>query len=254
MAETTLSGQISALAQAVGAKCKELQNITGSLTNLTTSDKTNLVAAINELKSAIGANVTSLNSLSSRMTTVEGSASKNASDIVTINSSIGTINATLTELQGAIDDLEDAVASATGIDDTTTSTATTWSSSKINSEIGSAAQAVKNELLDGAGTAYDTLKELGALIETNKDAIEALEALAAGHVQYDKAQTLTDAQKKTARTNIGAASASDLTALTGRVSTVEGKASTNQSSIAALTAAVGDTTADFVAVFNAAME
>ena len=38
-----------------------------------------------------------------------------------------------------------------------------------------AALAVKNDLLNGAGTAYDTLKELGELIDTNKTAIEALE-------------------------------------------------------------------------------
>ena len=43
----------------------------------------------------------------------------------------------------------------------------------------SAATKVKNDLLNGAGTAYDTLKELGDLIDDNIDAIEALEAVAA---------------------------------------------------------------------------
>ena len=43
----------------------------------------------------------------------------------------------------------------------------------------SAATKVKNDLLNGAGTAYDTLKELGDLIDDNVDAIEALEAVAA---------------------------------------------------------------------------
>ena len=37
---------------------------------------------------------------------------------------------------------------------------------------------VKNELLNGAGEAYDTLKELGDLITENVDAIEALETVA----------------------------------------------------------------------------
>ena len=37
---------------------------------------------------------------------------------------------------------------------------------------------VKNDLLNGAGAAYDTLKELGDLIEENKDAIEVLEGIA----------------------------------------------------------------------------
>lgn len=43
----------------------------------------------------------------------------------------------------------------------------------------SAATKVKNDLLNGAGGAYDTLKELGDLIDDNQDAIEALETIAA---------------------------------------------------------------------------
>jgi len=43
-----------------------------------------------------------------------------------------------------------------------------------------AAVAVKNELLNGAGAAYDTLKELGDLIDDNNDAIDALNTVAAG--------------------------------------------------------------------------
>ena len=43
-----------------------------------------------------------------------------------------------------------------------------------------AATAVKNDLLNNAGEAYDTLKELGDLIDENTDAIEALNTVAAG--------------------------------------------------------------------------
>lgn len=41
------------------------------------------------------------------------------------------------------------------------------------------ADGIKNDLLNGAGTAYDTLKELGDLIDINVDAIDALETVAA---------------------------------------------------------------------------
>lgn len=41
---------------------------------------------------------------------------------------------------------------------------------------------VKDELLNGAGEAYDTLKELGDLIDENVDAIEALEKIGRAHV------------------------------------------------------------------------
>ena len=51
-----------------------------------------------------------------------------------------------------------------------------------DSAASTAANAVKNDLLNGAGAAYDTLKELGDLIDDNVDAIEALEAVAAEKV------------------------------------------------------------------------
>ena len=51
------------------------------------------------------------------------------------------------------------------------------------------ADGIKNDLLNGAGSAYDTLKELGELIDTNVDAIDALETVAAG--KADKTHTHT---------------------------------------------------------------
>lgn len=57
-------------------------------------------------------------------------------------------------------------------------------------EVKGAAEAVKNELLNGAGGAYDTLKELGDLIISEGEAIAALEALATG--KADKEHTHTD--------------------------------------------------------------
>lgn len=51
----------------------------------------------------------------------------------------------------------------------------------------SAATKVKNDLLNGAGAAYDTLKELGDLITENVDAIDTLETVAAS--KADKEHT-----------------------------------------------------------------
>ncbi len=48
-----------------------------------------------------------------------------------------------------------------------------------------AATNVKNDLLNGAGEAYDTLKELGELIDENTDAIDALEAVATNKMDKD---------------------------------------------------------------------
>lgn len=50
--------------------------------------------------------------------------------------------------------------------------------SDIREAIETAKTDVKNDLLNGAGEAYDTLKELGELIDDNKDAIDALREVA----------------------------------------------------------------------------
>lgn len=77
---------------------------------------------------------------------------------------------------------------------------------------------LKDELLNGAGTAYDSFKELQDLIENNKEALDALRELAAGHVKYDGSQSLTASQKKQARTNIDAVSPSEMnTAITNAI-------------------------------------
>lgn len=99
------------------------------------------------------------------------------------------------------------VAKKVEIDDAQASATKTYSSQKVDSQITAAKQSVKNDLLGGAGEAYDTLKELADALVTNKDAITALQQIAKGHVQFDKAQALNDDQKKQARANIGALSA-----------------------------------------------
>ncbi len=168
----TFSKQINDLAIRVGKECKLIYAKIGK-SALTTTEKTTLIGAINELDAAVKSN----------------------------DGDISTINSALTALQIKLNGI---------IDDTTASTTKVYSSSKVDSQITAAKQAVKNDLLGGAGTAYDTLKELADLIETNKTAIEALQTIAAGHVKYDAAQVLTNEQKAQARTNIGAVAASEI--------------------------------------------
>lgn len=61
-----------------------------------------------------------------------------------------------------------------GAADTALASAKTYADSAAST----AANTVKNDLLNGAGDAYDTLKELGELIDDNTDAIDALEIVA----------------------------------------------------------------------------
>lgn len=243
----TLTDQISALATRVGTECKTLHGEVdaveakvGNLTTLTTTAKTDTVAAINELVTGLGTTNTNVTNLTGRVEKVEGS----------VDSLLGNI-----------------------IDDTAASTTKTYSSSKIEDVITAAKQAVKDDLLGGAGEAYDTLKELSDLIETNKTAIEALETIAGGAVRYDQDQstTLTADQKGQARTNIGAAASAEMGAVAdlattakntvvaaiNEVNTKAGNAATAaasaQTDVNALTAAVGATDTNFVTVFETAL-
>ncbi|MBE0975437.1 hypothetical protein IH776_29920, partial [Escherichia coli] len=59
----TQQERITSLAQAIAADIKRLTTNQGTLTALTTTDKTSLVKAINELKSSI-ANTTNINDTS----------------------------------------------------------------------------------------------------------------------------------------------------------------------------------------------
>lgn len=209
---------------------------------------------------------------------VNALATRVGQEVKAVKGRVATNEGKITALETTVGNLQTTITNKSEINDEAVATTSTYSSSKIASEITAAKQAVKNDLLDGAGAAYDTLKELGALIDTNKDAIDALEAVAANHVVFNAAQDLNDTQKAQARTNIGAAAAADLTTLSGKVSaneaaiaakasqadldTANGKITANETAIAAkvaktdydaFVAKVGDTQADFVASFEAAL-
>src|SRR4051812_497960 len=63
-------------------------------------------------------------------------------------------------LVAAINEVASSAAGSSGIDDATTAGTTTWSSSKINTEIGSRVSA----LVDSAPGTLDTLNELAAAL------------------------------------------------------------------------------------------
>lgn len=76
------------------------------------------------------------------------------------------------------------------------------------------ANKVKNDLLNGAGSAYDTLKELGDLITVNKDAIDVLEDVAAGKANASHSHAISDI------TNLQTTLDSKQTNVTGGASTI----------------------------------
>lgn len=211
-----LSAQINNLAVRIAKECKLIYTKLGDTTQLNTDNAESLVKAINSLKVNFDNAMLAINA--------------NSADI-------DAAEAAITALQERLNSI---------INDTTVSTNTVYSSSKVASEITKAKQEVKDDLLGGAGTAYDTLNELAELIESNQDSITALQNLAAGHVKYDDAQELTDAQKKQARDNINAVSQDEID-----FSAIEATIASNKSEIDTLKADIGDLNTNFVTTFEA---
>lgn len=185
------------------AKIKQKNNGTFPLmdaADVEWSDGESLVEHINSIAAAaggVGELNTKVTELQGKVTTAEQGIATNKSDIATINTKL---------------------AKKPEINDTTPSDTAVYSSTKVDSQIAAARQAVKDELLDGAGTEMDTLKEVAAAIKENKDALTALQTVAGGHVKFDSAQVLTGPQKEQARDNIAAADTASVTALQSTVS------------------------------------
>ena len=134
---TRLSDLTTRIATEVKALRTLINGNAADLSALTTTNKTNLVAALNELKALIPA-------------------------------------------------------ASVSIDDASTASGTTWSSTKINAQINSAIAA----LINGAPGASDTLKELA-------DQLAALVQADTGLLSFAGAQTLTAGQKTQGCTNLG---------------------------------------------------
>lgn len=160
---TTLVTRLQDLATRVATECKAIRtlvsNNTADLSALATTTKTDLVAAINELKDGLD----------------EAAAGGGA----------------------LIDDGESS------------STTETWSITKIAAEIADAASAVQAAILNGAGSAYDTLAELQALLDADGSAITGINAALGNRLKFDAVQTLTTGQKIQGNANLGAAALAD---------------------------------------------
>lgn len=84
----SLTTQISNLAVRIATECKSIRNTTGDKTTLTTTDKTSLVAAINELKSALSSAAGILDTAGSGDTTHTWSANKIVAQLAQVKSDI----------------------------------------------------------------------------------------------------------------------------------------------------------------------
>lgn len=157
----TTEARLIALAQAIGADIKAIKIAEGDLTTLATTNKTSLVAAINELVGAVG----------------------------------GGGGAAINDTAGDGDLL------------------VTWSANKIFDAIAEASNTLRDSILGGASGALDTLRELELALGEDANFATTIANGLNNRVRFDAAQSLTEGNKTQARTNIGAASSTDLTAL-----------------------------------------
>src|SRR5690606_31438928 len=119
-------------------------------------------------------------------------------------------------------EVQAAIGGGTTINDGSVSSGAAWSSQKITDEL----EALKEEILGPeVSDALDTLREIGDLASANEGLIESLTTALANRVRFDEAQGLTAAQQTQARQNIGAQSAAE----------------------------IGDTTTNFVNIFETAL-
>ena len=161
----------------------------------------------------------------SLQTRIESLVIRIAQEFNTLNGKTGTLASLTTtdksSLVAAINELQSAVVSGTGIDDANVALTTTYSSTKIVTLLDT----LKAEILGGADAAYDTLIEIQQLLQDGTSGLDALLAAVNNRVRFDAAQSLTVAEQLQARSNIGAVAATD----------------------------VGNTDTDFVAVFVGAL-
>lgn len=154
--------RINELATAIGIAIKGVKDSIGDLSGLSTTNKTSIIGAINELDTSI----------------------KTKSNL--------TLDTVRVEL---INDIGDP------------STTSTYSSSKIEDKITEAVEAgktaVKNSILDGAETAYDTLKEIQEIIKKDKTAAASLLESVNNRLKINERMELTTEQKDFIASSLG---------------------------------------------------
>lgn len=230
---TTQTERIKLLAQAIGTDIALLKTTIGVKTDLPTTDKTNLVAAINELAIKIAA----VETLQQTASEIDDSApkvnrvyssNKVQSLIDEINAILGTLYASgyadvgvgLKTLKDKVDTLEQKTVDLTElIKDTATATTSVWSSTKTDAAITDAVRSAKSELTDkiiadvakvksdilGAGVpeTLDTLTEIADKLNGDAALVANLSVALNNRVRFDEEQVLSSEQKTRACTNIG---------------------------------------------------
>lgn len=195
----TINTRISDLATAVGQEIKKLSGNTGNLTNLTTTDKTSLVNAINELKNSVTQVTNTVNNMSGIVTGPGTGVTTGSPTGTTPNAPTGTTHGGTTVVTN--------INGMTLIDDAHVRTTTTYSSDKITKLVADSVAAsetkIKNDLINGAPAALDTLKELADAVGSNKKLVDTLNSAIANKLSINNITNLTNEQRTNILTSLG---------------------------------------------------
>lgn len=247
---TTLNGQISALAQQVGADIKQIIANTGDLSQLTTTQKASLVLALNELKAKLDSiDTSSVISDTATATSTTWSSQKISTEIATavsnlVNGAPDTMD-TLNELATAIEENGDAISALETIaaghvrfdqKQTLEDEQKTQARTNIGAASDTEYQATK--------TAVGTLSDLTTTEKTN-----LVGAINEVKTQADKGVSDAAAAQSAATEAQGVASHAK-TAAEGAKSTAEAA----QTAVSTLSTNIGATDTDFVAIYTAARD
>lgn len=236
----SLVSQLSDLATRIGTEIKTVRAerlaVTGALASLSTTDKTNLVAAINEVLAAVGSggsitadSITDATTVGKALVrAVDGPAARTAIGAGTSSLALGTTSAT-----AKAGDYQPTAANIS--DSTTTGRALLTASSALAArtalsvysaaETDAAAAAAAAAVVAGAPGALDTLNELATALGNDASFATTTATALGNRVRVDAAQTLTGTQQTQGQDNLSVYSR----------------------------AQIGDPTTDFVTVFEAAL-
>lgn len=211
----TIDSNVLDLAEAIAADVNTIVASIGDLGDLDTTAATSLVDAINEIFAGGGGgggpvtanDITDATSVGKAvLTAVSQAAARTAIGAGTSSLVVGTGagDAKAGNYQPAWSDVtaKPAVIGAGA----TMADARTAIGAVAATDVTAAVAAV----VGGAGSAYDTLAEIQALLEANDGALSALTTSINQKVSYAASQSLTAPQQAQARSNIGAAAAADI--------------------------------------------
>lgn len=212
----SLQTNLQNLATRIATECKALRtlinNNAGDLSALTTTEKGNLVAAINELVSDIGAitGVTDLSIGTNNGTTLEIVSS--SGDNVTISAATALLAGLLSATDK--DKLDNIAANATANSaDATLLDRANHTGTQLHSTISdfdSAVNALIEAVIDSAPAALDTLNELAAALGDDPNFAATINTALGNRLRFDAAQTLDAAEQQQAQDNMQVYSRTEL--------------------------------------------